>query len=58
MKKSMAVGSTLFLLLITGCGTWGTEIGESVNSSINSQEGNKTDGKREKIIYPSKTEAS
>lgn len=54
----MAAGSTLFLFLISGCGTWGTEIGESVNNRINSQEENKTDAKREKVIYPSTTEAS
>jgi hypothetical protein len=58
MKRSVAAGSTLFLLLISGCGTWGTEIGESVNNRINSQEGNKTDAKRQKVIYPSTTEAS
>ena len=58
MKRSVAAGSTLFLLLISGCGTWGTEVGESVNNRINSQEGNKTDAKREKVIYPSTTEAS
>tara|TARA_R110002167_G_scaffold365922_1_gene592070 strand:+ start:6550 stop:6714 length:165 start_codon:yes stop_codon:yes gene_type:complete len=53
----MAAGSALYLLLITGCGTWGTEMGEAVNSRINSQEKNKTDAKREKVIYPSTTEA-
>lgn len=58
MKKSLAAGSTLFLFLISGCGTWGTEIGESVNNRINSQEEKKTDAKREKVIYPSITEAS
>ena len=57
MKRSMAAGSALYLLLITGCGTWGTEMGEAVNSRINSQEKNKTDAKREKVIYPSTTEA-
>jgi hypothetical protein len=58
MKRSVAAGSTLFLFLISGCGTWGTEIGESVNNRINSQEETKTDAKREKVIYPSTTKAS
>jgi uncharacterized protein YceK len=53
MKNIAILISAFFVLIMTGCGTWMTQVDEAVNNRINSQEQEKTDKKREKIIYDS-----